>query len=263
MSPSDPPPYAFDPDATDLPVTAMNLEATAHDREAPMHAHRKGQLVVTLRGGVICRTETGLWMVPAGNGVGVPGHIRHSNEITANGRVALLFIDAEVGGLPDRCASLTLTPLVVELVRHLAERPAAAYQPGDHLHRLVQVLLEELRVMQVSTLHLPIPDDPALRHIANGLIQNPRDRAPVSEWARRVAMSERSLSRLVRRRTAMSFGRWRQQLQILIALQRLSEGASVQTVAYDLGYESVSAFITMFKSALGKPPARYVADAAL
>ena len=117
--------------------------------------------------------------------------------------------------------------------------------------------------MQVSTLHLPIPDDPALRHIANGLIQNPRDRAPVSEWARRVAMSERSLSRLVRRRTAMSFGRWRQQLQILIALQRLSEGASVQTVAYDLGYESVSAFITMFKSALGKPPARYVADAAI
>ena len=44
----------------------------------------------------------------------------------------------------------------------------------------------------------------------------------------------------------MSFGRWRQQLHILIALQRLAQGASVQTVALDLGYEGASAFVTMF-----------------
>jgi len=44
-------------------------------------------------------------------------------------------------------------------------------------------------------------------------------------------------------------------------LQRLSSGASVQSVAYDLGYESASAFITMFKAALGKPPAKYIAGA--
>ena len=31
-------------------------------------------------------------------------------------------------------------------------------------------------------------------------------------------------------------------------------------VAYDLGYESPSAFITMFKKAFGKPPATYIND---
>jgi len=34
----------------------------------------------------------------------------------------------------------------------------------------------------------------------------------------------------------------------------------VQRVSADLGYESVTAFITMFKKALGKPPAKYLAQ---
>ena len=56
----------------------------------------------------------------------------------------------------------------------------------------------------------------------------------------------------------MSFGRWRQQLHIILALQWLSEGASVQSVAIDLGYERASSFVLMFRKALGTSPARYM-----
>ena len=42
-----------------------------------------------------------------------------------------------------------------------------------------------------------------------------------------------------------------------LALQRLAAGDLVTTIAGDLGYDSVSAFITMFKRMLGKTPARY------
>ena len=66
--------------------------------------------------------------------------------------------------------------------------------------------------------------------------------------------------RLVVAETGMTFSRWRQQLHIIIALQRLSAGHSVQSVSEVLGYDSVSAFITMFKKALGKSPARYFSD---
>ncbi|MGL6092123.1 MAG: helix-turn-helix domain-containing protein, partial [Pseudomonas paracarnis] len=37
---------------------------------------------------------------------------------------------------------------------------------------------------------------------------------------------------------------------------------SVQSVALDLGYENASGFITMFRKAMGQPPARYLADRA-
>ena len=45
-----------------------------------------------------------------------------------------------------------------------------------------------------------------------------------------------------------------------IALQHMANGSSVQTVALNLGYESASSFIAMFKRTLGKPPGQYLAE---
>jgi AraC-like DNA-binding protein len=59
------------------------------------------------------------------------------------------------------------------------------------------------------------------------------------------------------RETGLTFGRWRQRLHLMVALRELAGGAAVQKVSDDLGYESVTAFITMFKQPLGQMPARY------
>ena len=77
-------------------------------------------------------------------------------------------------------------------------------------------------------------------------------------WARRVAMSERSLARLIVAETGMSSGRWRQQLNIILALQWMAKGTSVRQVASALGYESVGSFVTMFRKALGTSPGRSI-----
>lgn len=58
--------------------------------------------------------------------------------------------------------------------------------------------------------------------------------------------------------TGLTFGQWRKQWQIIVALQSLAEGESVQRTAEALGYESVSSFISMFRKTLGSPPARYM-----
>ena len=82
----------------------------------------------------------------------------------------------------------------------------------------------------------------------------------LQQWAARLATIERSLGRVVQSATGMSFGRWRQQLHLMIALNHLAEGQSVQRVSGTLGYDSVSAFITMFKKAFGKSPTQYFAS---
>lgn len=58
----------------------------------------------------------------------------------------------------------------------------------------------------------------------------------------------------------MSFGRWRQQLSVMLAVKWLAGGASIQQVAADLGYESVPSFVTMFRKALGTSPGRYMSE---
>ncbi|MGF7205225.1 helix-turn-helix domain-containing protein [Sphingobium olei] len=73
-------------------------------------------------------------------------------------------------------------------------------------------------------------------------------------------MSARSLERLISRETGMSFGRWRQQLAVILAVQWLVGGASIQQVAADLGYESMPSFVSMFRKALGTSPGRYMTE---
>ncbi|WP_245430501.1 helix-turn-helix domain-containing protein [Rhizobium tropici] len=65
---------------------------------------------------------------------------------------------------------------------------------------------------------------------------------------------------MFQRETGMSFIRWRQQLHIGLALQRLARGELVTNIANDLGYGSVSAFISMFRRILGTTPARYFGE---
>ncbi|XOT98243.1 helix-turn-helix domain-containing protein, partial [Alcaligenes pakistanensis] len=54
-------------------------------------------------------------------------------------------------------------------------------------------------------------------------------------------------TRLFRQQTGMSFSEWRQQACLLAALAKLSAGQSVTQIALDLGYDSSSAFSTMFR----------------
>ncbi|NKJ40456.1 AraC-like DNA-binding protein [Rhizobium sp. SG570] len=98
---------------------------------------------------------------------------------------------------------------------------------------------------------------PKIAMIAAALTAEPSDRRTLGEWAAHVAMSERSLKRLMVQETRLTFGRWRRQLHLVIALRELASGATVQRVSSDLGYESATAFILMFKNALGTTPTRY------
>jgi AraC-like DNA-binding protein len=55
----------------------------------------------------------------------------------------------------------------------------------------------------------------------------------------------------------MTFGRWRQHVRLVHALRLLAAQRSVTSVALEVGYDSVSAFVSSFRKVFGKTPARY------
>ena len=251
-------PRDFDPDAYDRPAVALRVEVGQNDAEQPEHRHRKSQLVLALRGGVTCEVPKAIWMVPPQHAVWIPGGMPHSNRATDNARLCLLFIEPGAAAMPEECCTLAISPLVRELIQYLAEQDPDWRREGP-TERLVAVLLEQLAAAPVEQLHLPVSQHPKIRRIADALATDPADRTTIAQWAQQLAMSERSLARLVERETGLTFGRWRQQLHLIVALRQLASGATVQQVAGHLGYDSVTAFITMFRKALGQPPARYFA----
>ena len=249
-------PEDFDSDEFMQAAVALQIEPDLKHSGVRPHHHRKGQLILSLHGAVSCEVQDALWLVPPQHAVWIPSGPPHSCRITKNASTCFLFVEPSAAVMPDACCTVAITPLVRELILHLAEQDPA-YPSEGKTARLVAVLLEQLSDAPLKELHLPISDHPKIRQIADALFADPSDRTTVRQWAARLATSERSLARLVENATGLSFGRWRQQLHLMIALSQLAEGKSVQSVAGNLGYDSVNAFITMFKKALGKSPTQY------
>src|SRR5260370_19383085 len=61
-------------------------------------------------------------------------------------------------------------------------------------------------------------------------------------------MARRTFMRAFSAQVGMSFGRWRQQARLFAALEMLAQRKSVREVAIAVGYDSVSAFIEMFRT---------------
>lgn len=130
-------------------------------------------------------------------------------------------------------------------------------QSGPRGKRLMGVILDELAELKSSPLHLPMPDDPRLKTIAELLIADPSETRGLESLSQLAGASSRNTARLFLKETGMTFGAWRRQLRLMSAISRLGSGDTVTSVAYELGYHSPSAFIAMFKRVLGQPPARY------
>ncbi|MCA1944371.1 MAG: helix-turn-helix transcriptional regulator [Desulfovibrio sp.] len=251
---------AFYPDAVPRAVVAMGIDVVTKGVEKTVRPHRKAHLLLTMRGVVTLEADHGVWIVPPRCALWIPSGM----PLTFRGAGALqiygLFVEPDAAPtMPRECRTITVSPLLQELLLHAVQMPMLYEEEGPD-GRIVQVLLDQLAAAPVARLNFPMPQNEKLRTIAISLLNHPADRATIAEWGRRIGMAERTLSRALHRDTGMSFGRWRQQLHILIALQRLAQGGSVQAVALDLGYESASAFITMFKKVMGKSPARYFMD---
>lgn len=251
------PPLAdADPDRVARGVVAFGI--TAPTVELDPHAHRKAQLLFTRRGVLTCEVAGGLWLVPPQRAVWIPGGITHAIRSSGPIEGYNVFVDpALAAGMPPSCCTVAVTPLLRELLVRAAGLPLDYAEDGA-AGPLVTLLLAEIAAAPVERLHLPMPEDPRLRQIVEGMMANPARRGTVRSWARDVGLGERTLARLLTRETGMSFGRWRQQLTIMIALRWIAEGVSIQQAATDLGYESAGSFVTMFRKALGMSPARYM-----
>lgn len=251
-------------DADLLPraVIAVSATSTSESWEHAPHSHRKGQLMYTLRGVIHCQIEAGIWIVPPQCALWIPGGMSHAARGSGEAQVYCLLIDPDAAGaLPPQCCTLSVSGLLHELISKAVSFPPM-YEEDGAQGRLIRTLLDELAQAPIEDLHLPMPQDPRLRRLADSLLAAPGDKATLGQWAVRIGMSERSMTRLLLEEFGLSFGRWRRQLHVILSLQRLARGDSVQRVALDLGYENASGFITMFRKAVGQPPARYLADRA-
>lgn len=223
---------------------------------AASHSHPRGQFIYASSGTmrVICGQD--IWTVPDSQAVWVPPCEEH--EVYFPGEVTLrnLFIDpAFTDGLPDRSMVLEVSSLLRELIIKASEY--TDYTEESAVYRLVTVILDEIKEARETDLRLPMGSDPRLLKVMDGLIADPSDEKKLSQWAETAGASSRTLARLFVRETGFTFYEWKKRLILQEAVARLGRGEDVTGVAFDLGYSSLSAFIKMFRQAMGAPPGRF------
>ena len=223
----------------------------------PAHCHQSTQLLYASAGVMTVTTKKGIWVVPPQRAVWVPALVEH--EILTSGCLSMRTLYIKRDAAPDlskQCCVVTVPLLLRELILHAVTLPRL-YDLKGFDARIMTVILDQIRSLPVAPLDLRIPQDPRLNGIYEALTDNPADNRSLEDWGDKVGACSRTLARIFRAETGMSFHQWRQQFRILEALKRLGHGDSVTKAALDVGYDSPSAFISMFKKALGKTPGQY------
>ncbi|WP_111497223.1 AraC family transcriptional regulator [Marinobacter bohaiensis] len=230
------------------------------DRTVRSHAHPRGQLAWAEQGVLRIITDGGAWVVPPTHAVWIAPWIRHQVTTQTRASIRYLYVDASAcHDLPEQCQVMEMTGLLRALIgRVMALDPTHPPHGGDA--RLVQVVLDEIARLEPSPLYLPAARDRRLQAVMQQLSADPADRRHLAELARDCGASPRTVERLFKAETGMSFQQWRTRLRLLEAVNRLSQGERSATVAHTLGYRSSSAFVATFRRHFGKPPQSFIRE---
>ena len=216
-----------------------------------------GQLHFTPRGALTVSTAGGVWVVPPHQAVWVPAGNKHQIETGAGAACRTLYVRSSLSRrLPTSCCAVHVSPLLRELLLR-AIRWQALDRAKPAQRNLMAVLLDELAILPVAPVDLPMPRDARAIRAAQAVRDAPGGRHTLASAARESGASERTLERLFRGETGLGFGTWRQRARMLHGLRLLADRTSVTQTAIAVGYESTSAFVAAFRRATGTTPGQY------
>jgi AraC-like DNA-binding protein len=223
-----------------------------------IHSHARAQFLYAASGSMRLTFDLGTWIIPPKRAVWLPAGYPHQTGSIGQLEMRTLYIEdsGALMSLPATPRMLRVSPLLHELVLRVVAMPLEYDESGQD-GRVVNTLLGEIDWTPVHPVSLPSLRDGKLRQIEQSLLNQPDDARTLEQWAARLGVSPRTLSRLIRKETKLTFQVWRDQIRTFIAIPLLTEGQPLAEIADAVGYETAWAFTAMFKRVTGQVPSRY------
>lgn len=242
------------------PVMRVRSQPYASSTRESWHAHEAAQLLYCTTGVLRVLTPDASWTLGPYRAIWIAPDIPHEFHALGQTHTFSLYIDPHTARqFGHICSSMKITILQHELILSLQNTLESSPVNAARLELIAPLLLDELKnPPQSSVCSLPLPTDRRLRNICEMMLVSPNNNATLEAWGTQVGASSRTLARLFRDQTGMTFAKWRQQLRLAEAVSQLAQGSNVMNIAQQLGYQSPSAFISMFKKSLGETPQRYL-----
>lgn len=234
-------------------IECITFDQENYRDEAHSHAH--GQILLQRFGTTVFSTADGERVMTPGRVCWIPPNFVHGFYSPSRMEGVSIFVSAdESRAMPHRISIFRANEFLDALIHKMVDRKNDA----SKIQHLWWVMEDELCSAVPDELYLPAPQSEKLREMTDFLAANPAENLPVSYWAKRLHMAERTLIRRFRAETGMTIVQWRQHARVLAAIKLLTAGESVTQAALAAGYESLSAFITVFKQVTGELPSQFI-----
>lgn len=247
----------WEEEAGPAPIHGLGMELVLGGK-IDVHRHYRGQVMTAPSGVVTVKVGGRAYLVAGKKGVWIPEGIQH--EVTASTDVKLrnLQIARQLApALPHSVSPILVSPLFGELLSSAIEGNQW-FGANSREAKILDLLVLEFQLANDLVFSFPEPRDLRLRKICAALHKNPADQRSLTDWADIAGGCTRTLERLFRKETGLTFAQWRRQLRLHDSIVRLHSGQPVTSVAFDAGYENTSSFIEMFRRLTGRTPGQFL-----
>ncbi|MFT5451005.1 MAG: AraC-like DNA-binding protein/quercetin dioxygenase-like cupin family protein [Enterobacterales bacterium] len=221
------------------------------------HTHDWDQLVYALEGVLEVRSNEGNYIIPTQQAVWIPANSQHSISTINGAQLRSVHLEKSlVKNFGQHIRVLKVNSLVREIINKASSFEFNA-DMDEQQQRLLQVLADQINLLDIVALGLPLSTDPLILPILNWQQADPSSSKSLDEWSKELGASSKTISRRFNTKLGMSYSHWRERLKLHNAIHWLNEKRPVTQIALDLGYESLPAFIHMFKRNMGVTPGKF------
>ena len=223
------------------------------------HSHAWVQLLYAKEGALFLyldRSKERMLVSPQ-QGVLIPAGVKHSVGTLSNVELVSLYMPSEVFDFCSVKAQLVeINSFLKSLLIEMERTPTSNDEGGQKL--LVDLVFHRLKSAKRLFTSAPMPHDRRVLQCISSVGIKSICSMDKREFALLSNVSESTLSRIIRVDTNLSYRQWKTQLVVHVAIDEMLNGKSVSGISSELGYDSPSSFIHMFKMMTGRSPARFI-----
>ncbi len=237
-------------------VIAGNSEVMERDTWFEEHSHPTHELLWNERGASTATIGARTWTITSSIGLWIPAGVPHSGWMAAGtwSRAAQFRIH-DVPAIAHSAVAVEIS----ELLRLLLDRLNLAALTPNSRFTTEAMVLDIIEPAEHQVL-LKVPQSKRLAPVVEAVLDNPADSTTLAQWAIRLDLSARTITRLFQEETGVGFSRWVSTARAQRAITLMAQGTNIDDVALAVGFRSPSAFGTAFRRVTGSSPGRFRAS---
>ncbi|WP_076587999.1 AraC family transcriptional regulator [Vibrio ostreicida] len=244
----------FDPDGVNASIIGIAADVGMHD--SGMHQHRKGQLLFAPQGCMSFALNNAICILPPTKAVWIPPSTQHRAKMTNTVAYRSLYFDCSDFKYPNDIIIIEVNALLKALIDKIALW--SWDKPEHEMKNTIALFWEEFYAAKRHSFQIPLPANRRFKQFREQLMNDTFLVPSLTSFADSVGASTKTVTRLFKTETGMSYQDWKQQWRLLKGIELLSRDLQVNDVSHWLGFSSDSAFIAFFKKQTGQTPLSFM-----